>query len=414
MSTESTPDLTDEPEVATPTLLSRLLPTGAAFLVITALLVLSLDGLREIATIGAPMFLAFTLVLTVDPLRRALVDRGWPVWLATVSMLVILYAVLLTVLGGVGAALTVLVTKLPTYQPEFEELYNNAVDQLARINIEVGSLSDVLDGIEPGSIVPYLQTFLGGLGSVGTMLLFILLATMFLTLDLVDARTRLAVMAYQRPHLAAALREFSHRIRRYWLVSTIFGALQAAFNIVLLLVLGVPLPFTWGMLAFVTSYIPNVGFVVGLVPAATLALLDKGPATALGVVIGYVAINFVLQTLIMPKYAGDAVGLNVTTTFLSLVFWSIIVGPLGALLAIPLTLFARTILIDSSPRTQWLGTFIASSDLIRERHLPPTKEVTGELPDDQDGPDPDDKAVPKVDLERAVRADRAAEGDRPG
>lgn len=364
-----------EPAPTKPSPLAELLPTGAAFLIVAALLVLTLGGLREIATIAAPMFLAFTLVLAVDPMRRKMVDKGLPLWLATVAMLAVLYAVLLAVLGGVGAALTVLVTKLPSYQPQFEDLYAQITDQLAKINIHVGNLQDVLQGVEPSSIVPYLQSFLGGLGSVGTMILFILLATMFLTLDLGDGRMRLRAIALQRPHLAASLREFSVRIRKYWVVSTIFGFAQAAFDVILLLVLGVPLPFTWGVLAFVTSYIPNVGFVIGLVPAATLGLLEKGPTTALAVVIGYIVINFVLQTLIMPKFAGDAVGLNITMTFVSLVFWSIVIGPLGALLAVPLTLFVRAILIDSHPRSQWIGSIMASSDLIKERYLPPREPV---------------------------------------
>lgn len=359
------------------------LPTGAVFLAAAALLVLSFGGLREVATIIAPLFLAFTLVLAVDPMRRDMVDRGWPVWLATVLMLLLLYAVLGTVLVGIAVALTSLVNQLPTYQDEFEGLYDSVAQWLSGLGIETTSLEEVVSGIEPTAIVPYLQTFLGSLGSVGTMLLFILLGTLFLTIDLGDGRQRLQVIARQRPQLAASLREFSVRIRRYWVVSTVFGFAQAVLFVVLLMWLGVPLPLTWGVLAFVTSYIPNVGFLIGLVPATILGLLEGGPGTALAVIIGYSVINFVLMTLLLPKFAGDAVGLNVTTTFVSLVFWSIVVGPLGALLAIPLTLFTRAVLLDSHPRTQWIGSLLASSDLIRRRYLRAEYPV-GRVPEPDD------------------------------
>lgn len=343
-----------------------LLPTGAAFLAVAAVLVLAFDGLRQVSAFAAPIFLALTLVLTVDPLRRWAVGRGVPRWVATVGMLLLMYAVLVAVILGIGIALTQLVTVLPQYQDEFGDLYGQAVDLLARFGIELGNLQDVLRGVEPVSALPFLGQVLGGVGSVSTAILFLALGVAFLTLDLGDAGRRLAFIGQRRPELAEALRGFADRIGRYWAVSTVFGLAQAALDVVLLYVLGVPLPFVWGVLAFLTAYIPNIGFVIGLVPAALLGLLSGGVGTMIGVVVGYMLISFVTQTLIMPKFAGDAVGLNVTTTFVSLIFWSVVIGPLGALLAIPLTLFAKAVLIDSDPRAQWLGSFLASSDLIED------------------------------------------------
>lgn len=340
---------------------ASLLPTGAAFLAVAAVLALSFAFLREVSGIVAPVFLALTLVLAAHPIRRRLLVAGAPAWLATVAVLLLVYAVLLVVLAAVGAALTQLVVVLPEYEDQFRDLYESSVEALDRFGIHIGTLDQVVDGIEPGSVVPFLQGLLAGIGSVGTMVLFLALGIMFLTLDLADAGPRLAAVRRVRPQLAAALSDFAGRIGRYWLVSTIFGFLQGCANVVLLMVVGVPLPFVWGLLAFVTAYIPNVGFVLGLVPPAILALLEGGPGALLAVVVGYVVISFVLQTVIMPKFMGDAVGLNVTTTFLSLVFWSIVVGPLGALLAVPLTLFAKALLIDSHPRSRWLGTFLADS-----------------------------------------------------
>lgn len=340
---------------------ATLLPTGAAFLAVAAVTALSFAFLREVASIVAPVFLALTLVLAAHPLRRRMLRAGTPSWLATVVVLLVVYAVLLVVLVAVGAALTQLVVVLPEYEEQFGDLYDQGVALLGRFGVEVGSLDSIVGGIEPGSVVPFLQGLLAGIGSVGTMVLFIALGIMFLTLDLGDAGARLAAVRRVRPDLATALADFAGRIGRYWLVSTVFGFLQGCANVVLLYVLDVPLPFVWGLLAFVTAYIPNIGFVLGLVPPAILALLEGGPGAMLAVVVGYMLISFALQTVIMPKFMGDAVGLNITTTFLSLVFWSIVVGPLGALLAVPLTLFAKALLIDSHPRSRWLGTFLVDS-----------------------------------------------------
>ena len=79
------------------------------------------------------------------------------------------------------------------------------------------------------------------------------------------------------------------------------------------------------------------------------------------VVVIYSVANFVIQTVLQPKFTGDAVGINATTAFLSLIFWSYVFGALGALLAIPFTLLVKSLLIDRDPKARWLNQFIASA-----------------------------------------------------
>jgi predicted PurR-regulated permease PerM len=77
------------------------------------------------------------------------------------------------------------------------------------------------------------------------------------------------------------------------------------------------------------------------------------------VVVAYAVINLVIQSLIQPKFVGDAVGLSITLTFLSLVFWSYVIGLLGALLAVPLSLLTKALLVDADPDSRWLDPLIA-------------------------------------------------------
>ena len=109
------------------------------------------------------------------------------------------------------------------------------------------------------------------------------------------------------------------------------------------------------MLAFITNYIPNIGFVIGLIPPAVLALLDGGPRLMVIVIVFYSVINVVIQSIIQPKVVGDVVGLSATITFLSLVVWTWLIGPLGAVLAVPLSLLTKALLIDADPRAGGSG-----------------------------------------------------------
>ena len=178
---------------------------------------------------------------------------------------------------------------------------------------------------------------------------FFLVVTLlfFLALDAADFPSRLAATRHQP--VVEALSSFATGTRRYLLVSTIFGFIVGVIDTAALALMGVPAPIVWGVLSFITNYIPNIGFVIGLVPPATLALLSGGPTLMIQVIIVYCVVNFVIQTLIQPKIVGDSVGLAVTITFLSLVFWAWVLGPLGALLAVPLTLLLKALLVESDP-----------------------------------------------------------------
>ena len=140
---------------------------------------------------------------------------------------------------------------------------------------------------------------------------------------------------------------------------------------VVLWAIGVPGAFIWGVLAFVTNFIPNIGFVIGVIPPAVIGLLEGGPgpddrrdrrSTRV--------INVVIQSIIQPRYVGNAVGLSTTLTFLSLVFWTWVLGPLGALLAVPMSLFFKAILVEADPEAHWLDPLISGhpeDEIVTER-----------------------------------------------
>jgi predicted PurR-regulated permease PerM len=152
--------------------------------------------------------------------------------------------------------------------------------------------------------------------------------------------------------LASAANSYAVGVRRYVVVNTIFGIFIAVLDGVILLALGIPGPLTWAVLAFITNYIPNIGFVIGVIPPAIIALLIGGWPLAILVILLYAAANMI-QTLVQPIFVGVHVGIGFTLTFVSVIVWASILGPLGALLAVPMTLLVRMILIDSDPKGEW-------------------------------------------------------------
>src|SRR5699024_4574339 len=202
-----------------------------------------------------------------------------------------------------------------------------------------------------------------------TLMVFLITVMFFLVVDAIDIPRRLAFTARSQPALVGALGAFADGIRRYWLVSAVFGLIVAILDVVGLWFLGVPLALLWGLVSFITNFIPNIGFVLGLLPPAILALLEGGPGKMVAVIVLYSVLNVVVQVIIQPKFTGDAVGVTPAVSFLSLAFWAFVLGPLGALLALPMTLFVKTMLVDGDPRAQWVNAFISSNP--REAVVPP-------------------------------------------
>lgn len=324
--------------------------------------VVAIAGMRQVSSIVAPTFLAVTLLIAVYPLHKAL-RRVVPGALSALVLVILLYGILASLVAGIALAAAQFATELakPTYSDTYSGLVDDAIDLLAGFGITQDQIIDGLNSFDLTSLSGVASGAVDALTGTTSLLLFLLTVIIFLAMDAGGFPRRIDAIHRSRPDVADALVDFGTRVRKYWIVSTIFGIIVAVIDYVALLALGVPLAATFGLLAFITNYIPNVGFVLGLVPPAFIALLDGGLSTMLWVIGIYCVANFVIQSILQPKFTGDAVGINATTAFLSLVFWAFVFGALGALLAIPFTLLVKSLLIDRDPRSRWINQFIASA-----------------------------------------------------
>ncbi len=355
--------------------------TAAAWrwgILLTAALVVIGVGLKAVSGIAGPVFLAINLVVAAYPLQVWLRRLRVPGWLANLVALIAVFAILIAIIGSVAWAATQLADAIPRYSKQFNDLYDSTIAWLAGLGLQEEQLREMLAKIDVNNFTGIAKTLLNTLSSGLSLLLLIVTVIIFVAMDAPSTESRLRWIERERPAIAAGLGDFGRNVRKYWVVSTIFGLIVAVIDVIALMIIGVPLAVTWGVLAFVTNYIPNIGFVLGLIPPALLALLDGGIGPMIAVIVAYAAINFVIQSIIQPKFTGDAVGINATTAFVSLVFWASILGPLGALLAIPATLFVKSVLLDHSPQAQWVSALISS----RSTPDPP------DVPDDTAGPPP--------------------------
>ena len=375
---------------------------GETIILAVAAIVVGCTGIYMLHGLLAPAFFALTLVITVRPLVALASRYHVPRPISAVGAIILIYAFVIGLFVALGVAIAQLIETLPGYSGKFEAIWAQFQALLGRFGIDQSTLMSQASGmLDTSRIVTLAQGMLSQVTSFGSVLMIMALTVVFLMFDMSRIELRARALTILKPEIAAALAGFAKAVRSYWLVSTIFGLIVAVLDVVALGILGVPMAVTWGVLSFITNYIPNIGFFIGLIPPALLALVDSGPWTALWVVVAYAALNFVIQTLIQPKFTGDAVGLNTTTTFLSLLFWAEVIGALGTILAIPLTLFVKALLIDSDPRSRWVSIFLSAGDAPVRAPDEIEPEVLEEMDMDGDGagaadPEHDVRAVEDV------------------
>ncbi len=376
------------------------MPTIAVVLLTITAGIAVLFGMKQYADILGPLLLTANLFIAAYPIYTWLVGLKVPRILAQVVLALAVFAILAVFGYALTWSITALVQELPHYQNEFWTLYHQAVELLASWGITEQQVMEQIRGVNPTSLAGLLSSALGSLTNVASLLAVIVVMVFMMAFDSETFGARNDMLKRHQTRVWLSIKDFIEGVRRYWVVTSIFGLIVAVIDVIALEFLGVPLAMVWGILSFITNYIPNVGFVIGLVPPAIMALLANDPLTALLVVIIYSVVNFVIQSIIQPKFNGDAVGVTALVSFLSLLLWSSVLGALGALLALPMTLLAKAILIDHDPQMRWVNAFISNEPKTAD---PQQGDDQQQLPFDGESDAPA-TATARVPLKSAVRS----------
>lgn len=352
-----TPEVRDGPEGSRPAL-----PRLTVMLVTLAAVALALGLVRELREFIGPVFFALNMMIAGYPIHRWLVRRRVPAWLASMAAGLVVMAVLGALVWGLIWSIAQMIGVLPTYQEQFTNLYHQSIELLTRVGFSEQVILDQISKVNLGfdTVSSVLGPLLSGTGGLASLLGVIGLASVFIVMDMGGMHHRVAIASRSHPRFGTAMHDFTAGVRRYWLVTTVFGLIVGMLDGAVLIGLGVPLPLVWTLFSFLTNYIPNVGFVVGLIPPALLALVDGGVTNAIIVVAAYIVLNSVIQGIIQPRYAGDAVGITPTMSFLSLLLWGWALGGLGTILALPCTLLIKAILVDADPGVRWVNALISN------------------------------------------------------
>ncbi len=322
-----------------------------------ASIVAILAGMRAASTILGPVMLALLIAIAWAPGSDWLQSKGWRPAVAALTGIVVGVLVLGLFALLVWVSLLQLQGKLPAYQVRIEALQAQARTMLARLPVDTSRIFSS-EAIQPGALVGYALTAIRKLSATAGKLVVLIVLMAFMMLEGIRYPGKLNAAFAAFPGAKDRFTRFSEVMRSYITVNSIFGLIAAVINTALLLALGVDFAFLWGVLSFLLSFVPNIGFVVALVPPTALALVEFGIARSLVVVGGYTVINFLVDNVVKPRFVAESVDLAPVIIVLSLLFWGWLLGPIGALVAVPLSIAAR-FLFESFEESRWIALLMS-------------------------------------------------------
>ncbi|NOQ68770.1 MAG: AI-2E family transporter [Gammaproteobacteria bacterium] len=330
-------------------------------LIVAAAVIIIIAGMRQSAPLIVPFLLSVFIAVICFPLMCKFQQIGFSKALSLflVMLLVMFIGVALTVL--IGSSLTDFSRMVPEYQQKISAEW---VDVLQWLNNRGFSITETIkEVIDPAAAVGLLSSILKGFGNVLTNSFLIILTVIFILIEAAGLTQKFLILhgidlsqdeSSEKDISQAFSHIFAEKLRSYMSMKTIISMITGVVIGVALWLIGVDYPVLWGVLAFMLNFIPNIGSIIAAVPAVMLTIVQLGFTPALLVAAVYVAVNVIIGSVVEPKYMGKGIGLSTLVVFVSLVFWGWVLGPVGMLLSVPLTITVK-LALDSKPETQWLG-----------------------------------------------------------
>ena len=260
------------------------------------------------------------------------------------------------------SSLNELARTLPQYRSSLVIPLKNLEPWLQRAGIGV-SVDELVKYIDPNAAMTLVTNLLAQLSNAMSSIFLLLLTVVFMLLEVPQLPNKLKQMMSRPIEGMAAIQRAIDSVSHYLVLKTAISIVTGLVAWGMLAALDVRFAFVWGLLAFALNYIPNIGSVLAAIPPIAQVLVFSGLYDALVVLTGYLVINLVFGNILEPRIMGRGLGLSTLVVFLSLIFWGWLLGPVGMLLSVPLTIIVK-IALEQTNGGQSIAVLL--SDLNKE------------------------------------------------
>lgn len=332
---------------------------GQTILAIAGVVII-LSGIKAASAIAVPFLLATFIAIICNPLVNRLSKGVIPRGVAILLVLLIVVIMGLVLAGVVGQSLSSFSAELPVYEKQVQAEFIGVATQLAELGIVIDK-ELITKHFDPGSAMSLAAGLLSGFGNVMANGFLIFLTVVFMLLEAPTVAERVHLALSDPKGKMKAIDNFLQAVNDYLSIKTIVSLITGVVIGVLLWIMGVKYVILWGLLAFLFNYIPNIGSIIAAVPAVLLTLVTHGPLFSGITALIYVFVNVVMGNVIEPRFMGKGLGLSTLVVFLSLIFWGWLLGTVGMLLSVPLTMIVK-IGLETNEGSKRFANLMSSAD----------------------------------------------------
>ena len=331
---------------------------GTNLLVAAACVVIVIYGVNQAQSVVAMILVSVFFAMIGTPPVHWLERKHVPSALSVTIVMTGMIFLVLFIVAVVGSSLNTFSDVLPFYQSRMRDQVLALKDILATKNIVVTE-KVLTEYLNPGSVMSLTAGFFAGMGSVLSSIALVLLTVTFILLEAASFPIKLRSVLGDPRQVFPQFTKFVNDIQHYMVIKTFVSLAAGIIIAIWLLILGVDFPILWGFIAFLLHFVPNIGQIIAAIPAVLLALIQLCPGSAAITASGYLIVGFTLGNVVEPRLMGRKLGLSTLVVFVSLIVWGGLLGPIGVVLCVPLTMTTK-FAFESNEKTRWIAILLGS------------------------------------------------------
>lgn len=335
-----------------------------AFVTVAAIFII-FAGIKTATNILVPFLLSIFIAIICNPLITKASQFKIPKAVSIIFVIAVIVTMAVFFTGLVGSSLNELSQQIPQYRIQLQSQFSWVLDFLKKYDIHI-SRAIFTEYFDPAAAMGLAADMLSGFGSVMANLFLIVLTVVFMLFEASSFPQKLHFAMDDPQMRIKQIERFLSSVNNYIAIKTMVSIATGCIVSLMLWAFGLDFYILWGVLAFLLNYIPNIGSIISAVPPVTLAILQLGIGEAGLIGLGYILINMIMGNIIEPRYLGKGLGLSTLVVFLSLIFWGWLLGTVGMLLSVPLTMILK-IGLESSPEGRWLAVLLSDEQEVEEK-----------------------------------------------
>ncbi len=335
----------------------QLLPTSVLFFFTLACIGISVWFLSTYAALFNSLFLAAMIAMTASPLGFWLQGHGTPRWIALLLSIVVALSATILIVGVLTVSAIRLIDTIPLLVENTIEAQSEAGPLLSRLGLTTSDLQEV---IPPEALTQVAISTIHLLVESVSMLGLVILIVIFMIFEAFLLPTKIENREELDTLSSGVAIGYVQGVRQYVGITSLLGILGGVVVAIILYVLDVPFSGHWGILYFVLSFVPMIGFWIAVIPPMLVAAQSAGATTALVVLVAYLIVATVINQGIKPAVIRSGLDISPFWSIMSLIVWSAILGPIGFVVGVPLTVALKALVLTPDSGAHWVADLLSA------------------------------------------------------